>query len=106
MLIVRGRGFVASFLGMAALATLGVSEAPLLHGLAFVIRAADKHGVARHAANLDVQSVQDYLVGIPRGEFPPLRARVFKPAHPSHAALVVSGLHPAGIDEPRLTELA
>jgi hypothetical protein len=76
------------------------------HGLSFVIRAADVEGTARRLADLDTTATREREIAIPtvRG---PLRARLYEPSRPRHrAALLVSGLHPAGIDEPRLIALA
>jgi dienelactone hydrolase len=46
------------------------------------------------------------MVRIPSGSGASLPARLFRPARSRRTALVVSGLHPAGIDEPRLVDLA
>lgn len=50
----HGRRSVAWMVGAGVLVALAIVFAPLVHGLAFVIRAADVHGVLRRAANLDV----------------------------------------------------
>jgi len=79
---------------------------PFLHGLSFVIRAADMHGAARSLADLDTAPEHEREISIPtsRGA---IRARVYEPArHPHRVALLTSGLHPSGIDEPRLMRLA
>jgi dienelactone hydrolase len=79
---------------------------PYVHGVSFVIRAADLQGTARRLANLDTKAVQDSETAIPtpRGS---LRARVYRSAGAGRrVALLTSGLHVAGIDEPRLTRLA
>ena len=102
--VTRRRVMVA----FAALAIVlgGVVAMPYVHGLSFVIRAADMQGAARRLAEADTKPVEsrDIAIPTPRG---PLRARVYQPAG-SHrrAALLVSGLHPSGIDEPRLVRLA
>lgn len=78
---------------------------PYLHGLSFVIRAADMHGAARRVADLDTGAVREREVSVPtpRGS---MRARVYAPATTRRVSLLVSGLHPSGIDEPRLVRLA
>src|SRR5262245_54190123 len=102
--VTRRRVIVA----FAALAIVvgGVVGMPYVHGLSFVIRAADMQGAARRLAEADTKPVEsrDIAIPTPRG---PLSARVYQPAG-SHrrAALLVSGLHPSGIDEPRLARLA
>jgi dienelactone hydrolase len=87
-------------------AGVGFITAPYAHGLSFVVRAADMHGALRRAADVDTRAVQDREIAIPtpRGS---LRARVYTPAGPGRrVVLVVSGLHVAGIDEPRLLRLS
>lgn len=77
-----------------------------LNGLSFVVRAADLHGGVRRVADLDTEAFATRLLSIPtsRGA---LRARLYLPARAPHRlALLTSGLHPAGIDEPRLVGLA
>jgi dienelactone hydrolase len=77
-----------------------------IHGLTLVIRAADLHGIGRRLADLDTVTIRERLVDIPlrtgsthgRAYIPVTAAR--------QTVLLVSGLHPAGIDEPRLTALA
>ena len=79
---------------------------PFVHGLSFVIRAADMHGAPRRAADVDAEAVRERILTIQttRG---PLRGRMYEPLHSFIAhSLLTSGLHPAGIDEPRLVALA
>src|SRR5262245_57772534 len=79
---------------------------PYARGLSFVIRAADLQGTPRRLADLDTRPVRDRELAIPtpRGS---LRARVYAPDGASgRVALVVSGLHVGGIDEPRLMRLS
>jgi dienelactone hydrolase len=106
MHVVRARRLVAVVFVLAAMAGALFVTRPYIHGLSFVIRAADMQGAARRAADLDTQPTVERDISIPtrRG---PMRARVYTPsgAH-GRAALLTSGLHPAGIDEPRLVALA
>src|SRR5262245_50220310 len=91
---------VAAFVGATWVAL------PFAHGLSFVIRAADMHGAARRLADVDTMAVRERDITIPtaRGS---ARARAYEPARRAHhTALLVSGLHPSGIDEPRLMRLA
>ena len=60
----------------------------------------------RRTADLDTVRVREFLVSIPLTPERSLRARVFPPVRSRRAVLVVSGLNPAGIDEPRLVALA
>jgi dienelactone hydrolase len=79
---------------------------PYVHGLSFVIRAADMQGTARRLADLDAGTARERELAIPtaRGS---MRSRIYEPAGRSgRTALLVSGLHASGIDEPRLIRLA
>jgi dienelactone hydrolase len=100
------RRAVIAIVLLAAIAGGVLISLPYLHGLSFVIRAADMQGTARRLADVDTKAVEarDVTIPMPAG---PMRARVYQPAG-SHrrAALLVSGLHPSGIDEPRLVRLA
>src|SRR5712671_5303014 len=91
---------------VVALVGAGLIARPYVHGASFVIRAAEMQGAARRLAELDTTHVSERDITIPtrRG---PMRARVYEPAG-SHtrAALLTSGLHASGIDEPRLVRLA
>jgi len=80
--------------------------APYAHGLSFVIRAADMQGTPRRLADLDTRAVQERELAIPTPHGS-MRARAYTPAGASRqVALLTSGLHVAGIAEPRLTRLA
>jgi dienelactone hydrolase len=90
----------------AALVVLAFIARPYVHGLSFVIRAADMQGAVRRAAGFDSVRVTEREVTIPtrRG---PMRARLYEPAGSRRrAAILTSGLHVSGIDEPRLVRLA
>jgi len=93
-------GFIVIALTLGALIVR-----PYAHGLTFVVRVADMQGRARTVADLDVMSSleRDVTIPTPRG---PMRARVYEPRSPHRTALLTSGLHPSGIDEPRLVRLA
>lgn len=92
-------------LSVALLGTVIVGR-PYVHGLSFVIRAADMHGTARRVADLDTVAVGTRELAIPTAGGS-MRARVYQPEERStRTALLVSGLHPSGIDEPRLVRLA
>lgn len=89
-----------------ALAGLSLVARPYIHGLAFVIRVADMQGTARRLADLDTRTVteRDVTIATAAGG---LRGRVYQSAGgASRAALLTSGLHVSGIDEPRLVRLA
>jgi dienelactone hydrolase len=102
----RARRLVSLLFAIAVLVSGVWLARPYAHGLSFVIRAADVQGTARRAADFDTIPIAEREMSIPtrRG---PLRARLYEPARPAHrTALLVSGLHAAGIDEPRLVALA
>jgi dienelactone hydrolase len=87
-----------------------IAATPSLHhtieGLSLVVRAADLRGVPRWAANLTTGDVAEWSVQIPAlGEALP--ARVYAPrGRPRFAVLLITGVHPAGIREPRLVRLS
>ena len=88
-----------------ALAAVGILGRPYVHGLSFVIRVAEMQGTPRRIADLDTMGGREREISIPTARGP-LRARVYEPRSPHRAALLTSGLHPSGIDEPRLVGLA
>ena len=91
---------------IVALAGVALIARPYAHGLSFVIRAADMQGTARRVADLDAAAVTSRDIAIPLSSGA-LRARVYEPTVGSHrTALLTSGLHVSGIDEPRLVRLA
>src|SRR5437899_2431070 len=91
---------------LAALLFAAVVARPYVHGLSFVVRAAEMHGTLRRIADADTVGVRERDISIPtrNGQ---MRARVYEPAGThTRAALLTSGLHVSGIDEPRLVRLA
>jgi dienelactone hydrolase len=106
MHVVRARRVVAVVFVLAAMGGALLVARPYLHGLSFVIRTADMQGPARRVADVDAGPIVTRDIEIPtrRG---PMRARLYLPAggH-TRAALLTSGLHASGIDEPRLVGLA
>jgi dienelactone hydrolase len=93
----------AALIAIGLLAVLAHRD---VHGLTLVVRAAGLQGVARRFADIDTVLIQERLVDLP-AQAGSMRARVYAPVGTSHqTVLLVSGLHPAGIDEPRLTALA
>jgi dienelactone hydrolase len=103
---VRGRRFAV----LVALVVLLIASArgarPIVHGLSFVIRAASLDGAVRRVAELDTQQTSERALALPtpRGL---LRGRLYEPVHGARRTiLLTSGLHPAGINEPRLVALA
>jgi dienelactone hydrolase len=103
---VSGRRLLALGVTLAALIAALVVLRPIVDGAAFVVRAADMHGFARTLAEVGVHAPREREIAIPttRG---PLRARIYEPGRTARrAALLTSGLHASGIDEPRLVRLA
>jgi dienelactone hydrolase len=102
----RGRRLAALLLVVVGLAAAALTARPYVHGLSFVIRAADMNGRLRQFANLDTRPSRERDITIPiaRG---PMRARLYTPERPPRrVTLLTSGLHPSGIEEPRLVRLA
>ncbi|HMD36274.1 MAG TPA: hypothetical protein VKH42_14955, partial [Vicinamibacterales bacterium] len=103
---VSRRRVLALVVAVGALLLAGIVLRPIADGAAFVIRAADMRGVARTVADIGIRPPREREVTIPTPGGP-LRARVYEPARPrGRAALLTSGLHASGIDEPRLVQLA
>src|SRR3954467_9062367 len=94
-----------SLIAVLVLGALAFVVRPYVHGLSFVIRTAEMQGTARRIAELDTRTEREREVSIPTARGP-LRARVYEARSPHRAALLTSGLHPSGIDEPRLVRLA
>jgi dienelactone hydrolase len=91
---------------LAAIAAAALVARPYAHGLSFVVRAANMDGLVRRVADLDTGPAREHELQIPMPGGS-LRARAYEPAgRARRTALLVPGLHPAGIDEPRLAALA
>jgi len=106
---VRGRRLAALVFVFAAVTAAALIARPYIRGLAFVIRAAEMHGVARELADLGSRpdTERELSIPTPGTTSGALRARVYLPGGARRrTVLLVSGLHPAGIDEPRLVALA
>jgi dienelactone hydrolase len=97
---------LAIVLALVLFAVAGVLARPYWRGLAFVIRAAHVQGPARWLADLDAEAPGEHGLTIPLQQGP-IRARLYEPGRrPQRTVLLVSGLHPAGINEPRLVDLS
>jgi hypothetical protein len=106
MRVMRARRLLAVLVVLAALLGATLIARPYVHGASFVVRAADMQGAARRVADLDTTRISEREITIPtrRG---PMRARLYEPAGAhTRSALLTSGLHASGIDEPRLVRLA
>src|SRR6476660_8132345 len=102
----RVRRLLTLLLVIAAVGGTALIVRPYGHGLSFVIRAAQMQRAPRRAADFDTTPITEREISIPtrRG---PMRARLYEPAGAHHrAALLTSGLHASGIEEPRLVRLA
>ena len=111
----RRRKLVALTVVPAGLLALGLASYDYVEGAAFVIQAAGMQGPARTVAEWTTSDITESDTQVPwRGGM--LRGRVYRPAssgRPEAAsavdmppALVVPGVHAAGIDEPRLVQFA
>jgi dienelactone hydrolase len=100
---------VATLIGVLvlAMAVIGLTATGYVDAFSLVVRAADFQGALRRVADGTVVDATERLARVPmvRGS---VRARIYAPVSgaPRHTALLVSGLHPAGIDEPRLMKFA
>jgi dienelactone hydrolase len=94
--------------GIAVVAVLAIALGARrdVHGWSLVFRAANRQGILRRIADLDTVPIHERLLAIPVRQAS-IRARVYSSLHTANqTVLLVSGLHPAGIDEPRLVDLA
>ena len=96
-----------TMLVVAAAAIAATTPLPggLLDGFSLVVRAADGRGALRSVAELATASIVETPLLVPIGT-QQLHARVYSPSEPRLTVLLVTGVHPAGIDEPRLTQLS
>ena len=93
-------------LAITAIVVLGATATRDVHGLSLVVRAADLEGPFRRVVDFDTVPIVERIVAA-RTRSGTLRARVYAPRGASRqTVLLVSGLHAAGIDEPRLVVLA
>jgi dienelactone hydrolase len=101
----RRRAQFGAALGALLLLASGIAIRDDVHGFTLLARAADLQGPLRRLADLDTVTVDERSieVALPDAIF---RGRVFRPKAPRYAALLVPGLHPGGIDEPRFVDLA
>ena len=100
------RRVAALFFFLVVLACAAFVTRPYVHGLSFVVRAAEMDGTLRRLADADTVAIHTRELSIPtrRGV---MRARLYEPVQlHRRAALLTSGLHASGIDEPRLVRLA
>jgi acetyl esterase/lipase len=103
---VRDSRRAAIAIGTIALIVVGVKAYEYAHGLSLVVRGANLSGFVRTLADLDTVRHDEYVVTIPVGQTS-VRGRVYAPARKSRqTVLVVAGLHPAGIDDPRVMALS
>ena len=106
MLLTTRRRVVLAIIVLVATAVAVSIARSYVHGLSLVVRAADLEGRLRRVAKLNTTAVGRSELQIPVGGAI-LRARASMPVwRVKRTALLVTGLHPAGIDEPRLTRLA
>ena len=100
------RGFLLAVISGLALTALFVIGRPYVRGFSFIVRATDQHGWMRAVATVDSVSVTEQPLLIPSNDLW-LRGRAYVPAgRPRQTVLLVPGLHPGGIDEPRLVAFA
>jgi dienelactone hydrolase len=97
---------VIATLGAVVVVLVGAQVYHYARGLSLVVRGANLTGTVRTAADLGTVRHQEYPVRIPV-RLGSIAGRVYAPARrSSQTVLLVAGLHPAGIDEPRLMALS
>jgi dienelactone hydrolase len=105
------RRLLALVLAIGALLGTAFLVRPYLKGAAFVVRAAEMQGAIRSAADISARDVTERSIEIEATTGADAKTRMagrlYLPSGRSRRmVLLVSGLHPAGIEEPRLTNLA
>jgi dienelactone hydrolase len=83
-----------------------IALVPYWRATAMILRASGTTGWLGQFARWEARGVAEQLeeISTPEGA---VRVRIFRPVGgSSHAALLVSGVHPDGIEEPRLVDLA
>jgi dienelactone hydrolase len=100
----KGAGAAVTAVTIAVAFVLGL--APYWTAATLIARAAGTQGWIGSVARLTAKNVSQSIEQVPVGSST-VRARMFRPdGTPTRAALLVSGVHPDGIDEPRLISLA
>jgi dienelactone hydrolase len=101
------RRLLLAGLALLVAAAVSIPARRDLHGLTLVVRAADLRGLPRRLADLDTVRIHERVVDV-QSSAGSMRARVYAPAVGAarQTVMLVPGVHPAGIDEPRLTALA
>ena len=95
--------YVVTAAVVALAATLLV---PYWNAAAMILRAAGTKGLVGEVARWEARPVSDFVQRIATRDGI-IRARVFRPSgHVHRAVLLVSGVHPDGVDEKRLVDLA
>jgi dienelactone hydrolase len=104
----RWRRRAAWWIGLpvVAIAAGYVGGHDYIRGAAFVVRAADMHGIARSAADWEAQPVTEAPLTL-TSRYGSLPARRYQPrGSAGRAFLLVPGVHASGVDEPRLVGFA
>ncbi len=95
----------AAVVAIGALGTIGVALPPYGRAASFVARAAALTGWPAALAEWSSQPVVIHELTTPT-RYGTIRALLYRPAAPRRTAVLVAGIHPAGINEPRLVALA
>lgn len=102
MSVRHSRRAAVAAVSVIAVVLLAAPASRCARGLSLVVRGADLHGLIRRLADLQAVSHVERSVTIPLGQ-ESVAGRVYTPVRrPRQTMLLVSGLHPAGNDEPRL----
>ena len=91
---------------VATVAIVAIAAWPYVRVASFVVRAVGRGGWLDQGARAITVPVLETSETIPT-RYGPVRGRLYRPTgRPDRTALLVSGMHGAGIDEPRLIRLA
>lgn len=103
---IRMKAALRTFVAALVAGLIVAAFMPYWHATAMILRAAGMGGWLGQAARWDARGVTDRVdrISTPEGS---VQVRVFQPSgHVTHAVLLVGGVHPNGIEEPRLVDLA
>jgi dienelactone hydrolase len=102
--LTRARAFAAG--GAVMLAAALFAAPPYVRAAAFIVRATGLHGWPEAVASWQAEAFREESRTLPTRDGA-VRGRVYRPAAtPRQSIVLTSGVHEAGIDEPRLVGLA
>jgi dienelactone hydrolase len=100
------RRAAAGIAALVAVTSAAYVSSPYARATSFVVRAAGVNGAAGAVAGWDTQSFTTEPTRVIPSRHGPLTVRLYRPTRIDRSVVLIPGLHPAGIQEPRLVGLA